>query len=143
MPLFSRILFALRALFLLSLKGSPNGAEEDFDIGTIPQFTMINKRWLDELGMDVPTTTAELHDVLVAFAANDMSAKVYGNAAGTTIPLSCAYDQWCFGQDMFYAAFGFTPWSDVCKDLHLKGDGTVEFLSAQPKYREADRGRSV
>lgn len=113
------------------------GYAEDINIGAIPQFTMINKKWLDELGMDVPTTTAELHDVLVAFAENDMSAKVYGNAAGSTIPVSCAYDQWCFGQDMFYAAFGFTTWSDVCRDLHLKGDGTVEFLSATDNYRKA------
>lgn len=113
------------------------GAEEDFDIGTIPQFTMINKKWLDDLGLPVPTTTEELHEALVAFTENDMSAKIYGNAAGTTIPISCGYDQWCWGQDIFYAAFGFTPWSDVCRDLHLKADGTVEFQSATDAYRKA------
>lgn len=113
------------------------GAAEDFDIGTIPQFTMINKKWLDELGLPVPTTTEELHEALVAFAENDMSAKVYGNPAGTTIPISCGYDQWCWGQDMFYAAFGFVTWSDVCRDLHLKSDGTVEFQSVTDAYRKA------
>ena len=30
------------------------GADIDLDIGTIPQFTMINKAWLDELGLDIP-----------------------------------------------------------------------------------------
>lgn len=113
------------------------GAEQDFDIGTIPQFTMINKRWLDELGLAVPTTTEELKAALVAFIENDMSAKVYGNEPGSTIGISCGYDQWCWGQDIFYAAFGFTTWSDVCRDLNLRADGTVEFLSATDKYRDA------
>ena len=113
------------------------GAEQDFDIGTIPQFTMINKRWLDELGLPVPTTTEELKTALEAFIANDMSARVYGNPAGSTIGISCGYDQWCWGQDIFYAAFGFTTWSDVCRDLNLRADGTVEFLSVSDKYRDA------
>lgn len=113
------------------------GAEQDFDIGTIPQFTMINKRWLDELNLPVPTTTEELKATLQAFIDNDMSAKVYGNEPGSTIGISCGYDQWCWGQDIFYAAFGFTTWSDVCRDLNLRADGTVEFLSATDKYRDA------
>ena len=113
------------------------GSEIDLDIGTIPQFTMINKVWLDELGLPIPTTTQELHDTLVAFIENDMSATYYGNAPGTTIGISCGYDQWCWGLDIFYAAFGFTTWSDVCKDLNLRADGTVEFLSATDAYREA------
>ncbi len=113
------------------------GAEEDFDIGTIPQFTMINKRWLDELGLAVPTTTEELKVALQAFIDNDMSATVYGNPAGSTIGISCGYDQWCWGQDIFYAAFGFTTWSDVCRDLNLRADGTVEFLSVSDNYRDA------
>ena len=113
------------------------GADIDLDIGTIPQFTMINKAWLDELGLPIPTTTQELHDTLVAFIENDMSATFYGNAPGTTIGISCGYDQWCWGLDIFYAAFGFTTWSDICKDLNLRPDGTVEFLSATEAYRDA------
>lgn len=112
------------------------GATEDFDIGTIPQFTMINKRWLDELGLPIPTTTEELKAALQAFIANDM-ATIYGNEPGSTIGISCGYDQWCWGQDIFYAAFGFTTWSDVCRDLNLRADGTVEFLSVSDKYRDA------
>ena len=113
------------------------GSEIDLDIGTIPQFTMINKAWLDELDLPIPTTTEELRTTLEAFIENDMSATYYGNAPGTTIGISCGYDQWCWGQDIFYAAFGFTTWSDVCRDLNLRTDGTVEFLSATEAYREA------
>lgn len=114
------------------------GAENDCSIYTIPQFSMINKAWLDDLGMEVPTTLDELHEALVAFKENDMSAKYYGNAAGSTIPMSTGFDQWCWGQNIFYAGFGFTSWpNDVINDLVLNPDGKVEFVCASDNYRKA------
>jgi putative aldouronate transport system substrate-binding protein len=114
------------------------GADEDYSIYTIPQFSMINKAWLDELGLEVPTTLDELHTALKAFKDNDMSATYYGNAAGSTIPMSTGFDQWCWGQNIFYAGFGFTNWpNDVCNDLVLNDDGTVDFVCASDEYREA------
>ena len=114
------------------------GAAEDYSIYSVPQFSMINKAWLDELGLSVPTTLEELHTALKAFKDNDMSAKYYGNAAGSTIPMSTGFDEWCWGQNIFYAGFGFTNWpNDVCKDLVLRDDGTVEFICVSDAYREA------
>lgn len=114
------------------------GAERDYSIYSIPQFSMINKAWLDDLGLAVPTTLDELHTVLKAFKDNDMSAKYYGNAAGSTIPMSTGFDQWCWGQNVFYAGFGFTNWpNDVCNDLVLRDDGTVEFICVSDQYRQA------
>lgn len=114
------------------------GAEEDDNIYTIPQFSMINKAWLDELGLEVPTTLDELHDALVAFKENDMSARYYGNDPGSTIPMSTGFDQWCWGQNIFYAGFGFTNWpNDVINDLVLNKDGEAEFVCADENYREA------
>ena len=114
------------------------GAEEDYSIYSIPQFSMINKAWLDELGLEVPETLEELHTALKAFKDNDMSAKYYGNAAGSTIPMSTGFDEWCWGQNIFYAGFGFTNWpNDVCNDLVLREDGTVEFICVSEAYREA------
>lgn len=114
------------------------GKEEDYSIYTIPQFSMINKAWLDDLGLEVPTTLDELHDALVAFQENDMSAKYYGNAAGSTIPMSTGFDQWCWGQNIFYAGFGFTNWpNDVINDLVLDDDGKVDFVCASDNYRKA------
>lgn len=113
------------------------GKAEDYNIYTIPQYSMINKTWLDELGLEVPTTLDELHDVLVAFKENDM-ATMYGNDAGQTIPLSFGIDQWCWGQNIYYAGFGFTNWTnDVCADLLLQPDGTVNFVSDDDNYRAA------
>ena len=37
----------------------------------LEQNYMINRKWLDALGLDVPTTTDELRDVLIAFRDND------------------------------------------------------------------------
>lgn len=114
------------------------GAENDYSIYTIPQFSMINKAWLDDLGLAVPTTLDELHDALVAFKENDMSARYYGNAAGSTIPMSTGFDQWCWGQNIFYAGFGFTNWpNDVINDLVLNPDGKVDFVCASDNYRKA------
>ena len=113
------------------------GAEDDISIYSIPEFSMINKTWLDELGLSVPTNLTELHDALVAFRDNDMATRS-GNAAGSTIPMSTGYDQWCWGQEIFYAGFGFTNFtSDVCADMVANPDGTVEFVSATDKYRDA------
>ena len=114
------------------------GAQEDYSIYSVPQFSMINKAWLDELGLEVPTTLDELHTALKAFKDNDMSAKYYGNAPGSTIPMSTGFDQWCWGQNIFYAGFGFTNWpNDVCNDLVLGDDGKVEFVCATDNYRDA------
>lgn len=114
------------------------GAEDDYSIYTIPQFSMINKAWLDDLGMEVPTTLDELHEALTAFKENDMSAKYYGNDAGSTIPMSTGFDQWCWGQNIFYAGFGFTNWpNDVINDLVLTPEGKVDFVCASENYRDA------
>ncbi|MBR1780758.1 MAG: extracellular solute-binding protein [Oscillospiraceae bacterium] len=114
------------------------GAPEDYSIFTVPQFSMINKAWLDDLGLGVPTTLDELHAALVAFKENDMSAKYYGNAAGSTIPMSTGFDEWCWGQNIFYAGFGFTNWiNDVCNDLVLDSTGKASFVCATDNYRDA------
>ena len=114
------------------------GKEEDYSIFTIPQFSMINKAWLDDLGLEVPTTLDELEVCLQAFKDNDMSARYYGNDPGSTIPMSTGFDQWCWGQNIFYAGFGFTNWiNDVCNDLVLQKDGKVNFVCDDDGYRAA------
>ncbi len=111
--------------------------EDAFSIYSVPQYSMINKAWLDDLGLPVPTSLDELHDALKAFKENDMSSKYYGNAAGSTIPMTTGFDEWCWGQNIFYSGFGFTNWpNDVCNDLHLKEDGTVEFVCVTDAYRD-------
>lgn len=114
------------------------GKDEDYSIYTIPQFSMINKAWLDKLGLPVPKTLDELHTALKAFKDNDMSHTYYGNDVGTTIPMSTGFDQWCWGQNIFYAGFGFTNWpNDVCNDLTVNSNGDVNFVCDDDNYRDA------
>lgn len=51
------------------------GAADDYSIHSIQQFSMINKAWLDDLGLAVPETVEELKTALQAFKDNDMAAK--------------------------------------------------------------------
>lgn len=111
--------------------------EYDYSIYSVPEFSMINKKWLDDLGLDVPTNLTELHDALVAFRDNDMAAKIYGNTQGT-IPMSTGFDQWCWGQEIFYSGFGFTNFtSDICADLLVDASGNTYFASTTDAYRDA------
>ena len=52
-------------------------------IDTPRTYTWINQRWLDAVGMEVPTTIDELHDVLVAFRDQDPN----GNGIKDEIPM--------------------------------------------------------
>ena len=114
------------------------GKDEDYSIYSIPQYSMINKAWLDDLGLEVPTTLDELHDVLKAFKDNDMAAKYYGADKGSTIPMSTGFDEWCWGQNIFYAGFGFTNWiNDVCDDLVIDENGKANFVCDDDAYRDA------
>ncbi len=113
------------------------GDEKDMSIHSIQQFSMINKRWLDDLGLPVPETVEELKTALQAFKDNDMSHKIYGNDPGTTVPMTFGFDQWCWGQNIFYAPFGVTNWSDVCMDLRLTADKQVVFDCVSDEYRDA------
>ena len=115
------------------------GADMDdaYSIFSVPQYSMINKAWLDKLGLPVPTSLDELHDALKAFKDNDMSATYYGNAPGSTLPMTTGFDEWCWGQNIFYSGFGFTNWpNDVINDSHLGSDGKVEFVCATDAYRD-------
>lgn len=57
---------------------------------TMPEKMWINQPWLDELGLDMPTTTEEFHDVLKAFKEDDPN----GNGKADEIPLSGMKDSW-------------------------------------------------
>ena len=114
------------------------GKTEDYSIFSVPQFSMINKAWLDDLGLEVPKTLDELHAALKAFKDNDMAHKMYGADAGSTLPMSTGFDEWCWGQNIFYAGFGFTNWpNDVINDLVLQKDGKVNFICDDDNYRKA------
>ncbi len=93
---------------------------------------MINKTWLDNLGLEVPTTTEEYYDVLKAFKEGDP------NKNGDTddeYPLSCVLN---YGVSDIKALFGAFGVMDTGKeDSHLMVQkGKVLFAPVQQGYKE-------
>ncbi len=85
------------------------GADMDdaWSIYTIPQFSMINKAWLDELGLPVPTTLDEFHDALKAFKDNDMSTPTMETQPVPPFPCPPALMSGAGARTSFYSGFGF------------------------------------
>lgn len=61
----------------------PMARNYDNDTGRYASSLIINTTWLDNLGLDVPTTTTEFRDVLRAFKTGDPN----GNGIADEIPL--------------------------------------------------------
>ncbi len=85
--------------------------------------------WLEELGLQPPTTLDELHDVAVAF----VQANIGQGAEGTTVGLMAnkQYEHTWYGSlDPIWGAFGVIPdhWSEV--------DGALVFDGIRPEMRE-------
>lgn len=104
-------------------------------IGAIPQFTAINTAWLDTLGLDMPKTVDELHEVLVAFKENDVN----GNGDPTDeIPMSFIFPEsngaWCAGMGTFFAPFGCTVYNF---DYRAIKDGKVYYQGSSDAFKNA------
>lgn len=83
------------------------------------QATVYRKDWLDKLGLEVPETLDEYHDVLYAFANNDPD----GNGKKDTYGLSVdgALFQWYFPH--VFLAYGILPfdWQEVDGEIVYGG----------------------
>ena len=95
----------------------------------------INVDWLDKVGMEIPTTTEELYEVLKAFRKGIDSGLLPKNG----VPWYFYFHNWVGGEWELYNAFG----------LWMKGqgkgarrylsvnNGTVEFGAIDPKLKTA------
>ena len=108
---------------------------KNYQIDTIPQFTIINTEWLTKLGLKMPTTMDELHDVLVAFRDDDPN----GNGKKDEIPLSFIFDNWTAGMTTFFAGFGLTDYNDPQGVAYHRGlvDGKVVYNGIRDEYKNA------
>ncbi|RAV11257.1 extracellular solute-binding protein [Paenibacillus contaminans] len=94
----------------------------------------INKKWLDELKLPMPTTTDELYQTLKAFKDNDLG----GNSKKDQIPLSFLQN-WNSDVNSFFGAFG-----RIDRDVHKVGNNhlsvendKVVYTAVLPEYKEA------
>ena len=84
----------------------------------------IRKDWLDKLGLNMPTTKDELHDVLVAFRDGDPN----GNGEKDEIPFSAT-------KDSGYNIEGFAGMFGVLKGYFMDGD-TVKYGPSDPAFKD-------
>ncbi len=87
-------------------------------IQTVGDMSFINKKWLDFLGLEMPTTVDEFEQVLIAFRHNADAIQKEFNIDGSIIPMSCIVNDG--DQDPAILINGF-------------GEG----------YGDADRGRHI
>lgn len=82
---------------------------------------MVREDWLKELGMEVPTTIDEWHDVLTAFKEEK----------GAEAPLTWEYTMGALtNEDPFAYAFG------ACRNFFLGNDGKVHFGAVEAGYKD-------
>ena len=84
----------------------------------------IRQDWLDKLGLKMPTTKDELHDVLVAFRDGDPN----GNGEKDEIPFSST-------KDANYNIEGFAGMFGVLKGFFMDGE-TVKYGPSEAGYKD-------
>lgn len=94
-----------------------------------PDMLYLNKVWLDNLGLEIPTTTEEFYDVLMAFKTQDPN----GNGEQDEIPFSYIHEDNTLGIGSLFGAFG-RP--DSADHLFVE-DGKVVFSAYEEEYKEA------
>lgn len=109
------------------------GFEKDgvnYQIASVRHMTMINKTWLDNLSLEMPTTIGELYTVLKAFKEQDPNK----NGQADEIPVGFNNtNNFCGNLRMLYTAFGFTDFND---DHRNYKDGVVSFGALDPKLKD-------
>ena len=96
---------------------------------TMAQKLWINTEWLDAVGREMPTTTAEFEDVLRAFKTEDPN----GNGKADEIPLSGSV-QWWHADPQHYLMSAFI-YDDGNKYLYVD-NGKVGYSPIQPEWKE-------
>lgn len=90
----------------------------------------INQTWLDNLGLEMPTTTEEFTKVMKAFKEDDPN----GNGAADELPMVGFVDNTNFGFRPFLGAFGASDSIDSWRAINE--EGKVEYVPATEGYKQ-------
>lgn len=115
-----------------SIRSLLTGPEVDY-AGDGEAIQFINKEWLDQLNLEVPTTVDELYDVLCAFRDNDMN----GNGDKTDeIPIELAESNWAGHVLNMSNPWGIAAWNSKDINYYYKlQDGKVLPTVNTQEYR--------
>ncbi len=108
------------------------GKEAIQAIGDTPY---INKKWLDYLGLEIPKTTQELEDVLIAFRDNSAKLQAECDVNGEVIPMSFIINNG--DQDPSFIINGFGEgYGDTGDHFAVTDKGEVIYTAVQEGYKE-------
>lgn len=108
------------------------GKEAIQAIGNTPY---INKKWLDYLGLEVPKTTKELENVLIAFRDHANELQQEFNITGNIIPMSFIINNGDQDPAILINGFG-EGYGDTGDHFAVTDDGKVIYTSVQEGYKE-------
>lgn len=111
-----------------NIYGIPSVDSEGVGHVNSPYKMWINREWLDTLGLDMPTTTQDFKNALLAFKNNDPN----GNGLADEIALSGCINSWNSEPYTYiFNAFGyFTP------DYYYLQNGTIKSVLDQEYFKE-------
>lgn len=92
---------------------------------------LINQQWLDNLSLEMPTSTDELYDVLKAFKENDADGDGDPN---NEVPMMFASAD-ILTVEAIWNYFGVNH-QDWCQYFELTDDGEIRFFPATEEYKE-------
>jgi len=104
--------------------------EDKGSIHTVDCTPWINKAWLDELGLEMPTNTDELKVVLEAFKSKDLNK----NGKKDEIPISFIINDGQNDPAYLFGAFGL---GDNWDHTVVTNDGKVTLTASQEGYKNA------
>lgn len=108
------------------------GKEAIQAIGNIPY---INKKWLDFLGLEVPDTTKELEQVLIAFRDNADLLESEFEIEGDVIPMSFIINNGDQDPGILINGFG-EGYGDTGDHFAVTDEGKVIYTTVQEGYKE-------
>lgn len=87
-------------------------------IQTVGNMSFINKKWLDFLGLEIPTTVEEFEQVLLAFRDHASELQAEFNIDGSIIPMSCILNDGDQDPSIIINGFG-EGYGDADKGRHI------------------------
>ena len=106
-------------------------------IQTIGNMSFINKKWLDFLNLEVPTTVDEFEQVLIAFRDHASEIQEEFGIDGSIIPMSCIVNDGDQDPSLIINGFG-EGYGDADKTRHIAvtNDKEVICSATQDGYKE-------
>jgi putative aldouronate transport system substrate-binding protein len=111
--------------------------EEKTAIQAIGNMPFINKKWLDFLGLPVPTTVDEFESTLMAFKEHAADIQKEFQIDGSIIPMSCIVNNGDQDPSLLINGFG-EGYGDADKDRHIAVTDDLQVICAatQSGYRK-------